>query len=483
MTEAAVDPAGDTRGTAVNGRAAVVTLTYLGFTLQLLQVGIVPLLPTIGKQLHLGVADTSWLVTSSLLAGAVALAVISRLADLYGKKPMIMVSLALVLAGCLIDCFATSFPLLILGRVLMGAQFPMLALPEAIASDTMPKKRAQLTIGAIHAGNGVGVGIGGGILLGALVGIHPTAWRSFFVIGIITVVIGMAATGWLVRDSRHRAAGRLDLTGAVLLALSLVGILLGLSKGPTWGWGSPRVVALLVAGVVLLLLLAGFGRAGEESADPAERHSEAARESAVSHDIPHRLRCLRLALRGHQAGADPAGGGRFRLRIHDPADRVVRGPADNRRHRGDNVAPAADQARQHGGVRVCGRRPQCPVICGLRGARRRPDRRFDRTGRLFDGHRDRARHHPDPHCRRGAGVRVRGRAGDLHCRVRGGKLLRQRHRRPAAERLRRRRRRSHRDRFSGQLLGCCGASLLALAIGGSLAVRSRISGAAAHAAG
>ncbi|WP_344307556.1 MFS transporter [Fodinicola feengrottensis] len=260
MTEAAVDPAGDTRGTAVNGRAAVVTLTYLGFTLQLLQVGIVPLLPTIGKQLHLGVADTSWLVTSSLLAGAVALAVISRLADLYGKKPMIMVSLALVLAGCLIDCFATSFPLLILGRVLMGAQFPMLALPEAIASDTMPKKRAQLTIGAIHAGNGVG--IGGGILLGALVGIHPTAWRSFFVIGIITVVIGMAATGWLVRDSRHRAAGRLDLTGAVLLALSLVGILLGLSKGPTWGWGSPRVVALLVAGVVLLLLwLVSAGRA------------------------------------------------------------------------------------------------------------------------------------------------------------------------------------------------------------------------------
>jgi predicted MFS family arabinose efflux permease len=235
---------------AQNGRAAVVTLTYLGFTLQLLQVGIVPLLPTIGKQLHIGVADASWLITSSLLSGAVALALISRLADLYGKKPMILVSLALVLAGCLIDCFATSFPLLIVGRVLMGAQFPMLALPEAIASDTMPKKRAQFTIGAIHAGTGVG--IGGGILLGALVGIHPTAWRSFFIIGIVTVLIGIVATAWLVRDSSHRATGGLDVTGAVLLALSLVGILLGLSKGPSWGWASPPVLALLVAGVALL---------------------------------------------------------------------------------------------------------------------------------------------------------------------------------------------------------------------------------------
>jgi MFS family permease len=141
------------------------TLTYLGFTLQLLQVGIIPLLPTIGRELHVAPGATSWLVTAGLLSGAIALAVLTKLADLHGKRPMILLSLVLVLvlAGCVLGSVTSSFPLLIVSRVLMGALLPMLALPEAVANDTMPPRRAHLTIGAIHAGNGAGVG--GGLLL------------------------------------------------------------------------------------------------------------------------------------------------------------------------------------------------------------------------------------------------------------------------------------------------------------------------------
>ncbi|HEY3685799.1 MAG TPA: MFS transporter [Streptosporangiaceae bacterium] len=233
----------------LNGPAAVATLTYLGFTLQLLQAGVVPLLPIMGKQLHITIGAASWLVTSSLLAGAVALAVISRLADLYGKRRMILVSLILVLVGCLICSVTNDYAVLIIGRVLMGAQLPMLALPEAIASDTMPPRRAGLTIGAIHSGTGVG--IAGGILLGALVGVHPAAWHWFFYIGTAITVLGIATTVAFVRDSPARARGGLDVTGAVLLSAALVALLLGLSQGPVWGWASPSVLALLIGGLAL----------------------------------------------------------------------------------------------------------------------------------------------------------------------------------------------------------------------------------------
>src|SRR3954465_2825916 len=91
---AALRPPG---GREVNGRAAVWVLIYLGLSLQLLQVGIIPLLPQIGAATGPEPAPTSWLVTGSLLSGAVFLAVLSRLADLIGKKPVVLIALGLVL--------------------------------------------------------------------------------------------------------------------------------------------------------------------------------------------------------------------------------------------------------------------------------------------------------------------------------------------------------------------------------------------------
>src|SRR5579875_3180879 len=150
----------------VNGRAAMAVLIYLGFSLQLLQVGIIPLLPLIGRNLHVTPGATSWLVTSSLLSGAICLAVLTRLADIVGKRVVVLVCLAMVLAGSIVGCVADSLTGLIVARALMGAVLPMQALPEAIAADTMQPRRAQLSIGAIHAG--AGIGIAGGLLLGAL---------------------------------------------------------------------------------------------------------------------------------------------------------------------------------------------------------------------------------------------------------------------------------------------------------------------------
>ncbi|HWL85965.1 MAG TPA: MFS transporter, partial [Polyangiaceae bacterium] len=236
----------------LNGRAAVVTLTYLGFALQLVQVGLLPLLPSIGRQLHASPAATSWILTSGLLSGAVFLAVLSRLADLLGKRPVILLAMALVLIGCVIASVTPErdgLPVLLLGRVLIGAQLPMLALPEAIASDTLPPKQAHSAIGAIHMGTGSGVA--GGLLLGAVIGIHPSAWRAFFVVGAVASLIGLIATAIFVRDSPERARGGLDVAGALLLTLALVALLLGLSEGPAWGWGSTAVVGLLIGGAAL----------------------------------------------------------------------------------------------------------------------------------------------------------------------------------------------------------------------------------------
>jgi MFS family permease len=239
-------------GREPNGPIAVTILIYLGLSLQLLQVGIIPLLPQIGRAIGTPPATTSWLVTGSLLAGAVFLAALSRLADLIGKKTVVLIALALVLAGSLIGCFSHSFGSLLVARILMGAVLPMLALPEAIASDTMAPRRAQFTIGAIHTGTGAG--IAAGLLLGALAATGHASWRAFFVVGAVASALGLAAVLAGIRDSDARASGRLDVPGALLLAAGLVGVLLAITEGPTWGWTSARVLGSGLGGLVVLAL-------------------------------------------------------------------------------------------------------------------------------------------------------------------------------------------------------------------------------------
>jgi MFS family permease len=230
----------------INGRTAVGALTFLGFGLQVVQVGLLPLLPEMGKSLGASTVGTSWILTAGLLSGAVFLAVLTRLADLIGKRPVILLALALVLVGCVIDSFAATLPLIILGRVLIGAQLPMLALPEAVASDTMTPRRAHTAIFAIHVGTGSGVA--GGLLVAALVG---TTWHAFFVISAVITLLGLVGTIAFVKDSPARAQGGLDVPGAALLTATMVALLLGFSEGPTWGWDSVAVLALLFGGAAL----------------------------------------------------------------------------------------------------------------------------------------------------------------------------------------------------------------------------------------
>jgi len=224
-------------------------LIYLGFSPQLLQVGIIPLLPLIGKDLHITPGATSWLVTASLLSGAICLAVLTRLADVIGKRRVVVLCLVLVLAGSILGWVAHSLTTLIISRVLMGAVLPMLALPEAIAADTMEPRRAQVTIGAIHAGTGFG--IAGGLLLGSLAGAGDASWRTFFIVGVIASLIGIVCTIGFVRDSPQRARGRVDFVGAGLLSAGLIGLLLAFSEGPTWGWASAATLLVGLAGLGL----------------------------------------------------------------------------------------------------------------------------------------------------------------------------------------------------------------------------------------
>jgi predicted MFS family arabinose efflux permease len=99
----------------------------------------------------------------------------------------------------------------------------------------------------------VGIGAALGLPLAALV-VQYYDWHTMFWLTSALGVLGVSAVWWAVKESPVREPGRFDVLGALGLAAGLVCLLLGVSQGGQWGWGSARILGLFAATVVILAL-------------------------------------------------------------------------------------------------------------------------------------------------------------------------------------------------------------------------------------
>ncbi|WP_344007012.1 MFS transporter [Nocardioides lentus] len=215
----------------------------------LLQSMVIPVLGQLQVSYDTDQATVSWVLTSYLLAASVATPLLGRLGDVVGKQRMMVVTLAALSVGSLLAALAPSVGWLIAARVVQGAGGGVLPLSFGIIRDEFPRAKVNgaLSIIASLAAVGFGVGI---VIAGPIVdtlGFHWLFWLPMIVTGVAA-----AATLLWIPQQRVRGSGRLPLAPAVLLAVWLVAILLGVSQGNTWGWTSPVVIGLLVGGVALM---------------------------------------------------------------------------------------------------------------------------------------------------------------------------------------------------------------------------------------
>ncbi|MER7502735.1 MFS transporter [Nonomuraea pusilla] len=231
---------------ARNPWPGVVALAFAASIAALQNTAVVPLLPVLQRELHASLAAVSWTLTISLLVAAVSTPLLSRFGDMYGRRPMILGALALLVAGSVMAALATTLPWLIVARVLQGFVSALVPLSIGVVRDVLPRRQLGTGIGVLSATMGFGSG-GGMILAGLAAGDYHLV---FWITGGITLVAG-AAVALLVRDGGAPGGGRPDLLGAALLTAWLVALLLGISQGGSWGWTSPRVLGLFAATVVL----------------------------------------------------------------------------------------------------------------------------------------------------------------------------------------------------------------------------------------
>jgi EmrB/QacA subfamily drug resistance transporter len=214
----------------------------------LLQSLVVPVLSTVQIGLHTTQSTVTWVLTAYLLSASIFTPIMGRLGDMYGKARLLVFAVAALAVGSLLAALAGSISVMIVARVIQGVGGGVLPLSFGIIRDEFPREKVPGAIGIIAALAAAGAGFGI-VVAGPIVEALDYHW--LFWIPMIILAIATVATKLVVPESPVRTAGKLSWPGAVLLSAWLVALLLGVSEGPTWGWGSGKVLALLVAAVVL----------------------------------------------------------------------------------------------------------------------------------------------------------------------------------------------------------------------------------------
>jgi MFS family permease len=227
----------------------LLALAAAGMVVSVQQTLVLPLLPQLMHRFDAPITAVTWVFTASLLAGAVATPLLTRFGDMYGKKRMVLLALALLLAGSVLCAVSGSLPVLIAGRALQGVSASLIPLAIGMIRDAFPAERVTTAIGIVSATMGVG-GSAGMIVTGLIAARtsshHPVFWIAAALAAAVLVLVAVTA-----RDVGGRAGGRPDFAGAAVLALWLICLLLGISEGNAWGWTSGGVLGLFGAAAVL----------------------------------------------------------------------------------------------------------------------------------------------------------------------------------------------------------------------------------------
>ncbi|MGF6888648.1 MFS family permease [Nocardia sp. GAS34] len=203
--------------------------------------------PAIVERFH--TAHGGWLMNSFVLVGAATAPLIGKLADLYGKRRILLICLVVSACGLLVSAIASTFVILLAGRCLSSVLVATVFLSYSLIRDIMPPSTIAMAVSIVAASSA----------LSAIAAPFLSQWlldsydfRAVFWFLLILLGVSGAAVALTTDESPVRLPLRVGVVGAVLLGAGLALVLVGVSSGPAWGWTAASTLALLIGGVALI---------------------------------------------------------------------------------------------------------------------------------------------------------------------------------------------------------------------------------------
>jgi EmrB/QacA subfamily drug resistance transporter len=210
--------------------------------------------PTIVDDLH-GLNLYAWLFAAYMLASSVAVPVVGKLSDLFGRRPFYLMGLIVFLIGSAASGLSQNMGELIAARALTGiGGGAMLALSVTTIGDIFSPRERGRWMGLIMSVFGLGSIVGP--LVGGLITDH-WGWRWVFYVNLLPGLIALGLISFLLPRIAAHGRVRIDWPGIALLIAGLVPILIGLTwAGITYPWASPQVIGSIGGGALVLVAFA-----------------------------------------------------------------------------------------------------------------------------------------------------------------------------------------------------------------------------------
>lgn len=231
--------------------SAVIAVLCLGsLSGALMQSLVIPIQSELPQLLDTDPGSASWAITATLLAAAVTMPVSGRLADMYGKKRVLVASAAILAVGSLVAAMASTLAPFLTGRALQGVAMGYIPVAISLVREIAPKEKANSAVATVSATLGVGGALG--LPLSAWIA-DGYSWHGLFWLSTVLALVILALTIVVVPHVSDGHPAHIDVVGIVGLAVGLSSALIGVSKGSSWGWSDPETVGSIVGGVVVLL--------------------------------------------------------------------------------------------------------------------------------------------------------------------------------------------------------------------------------------
>ena len=208
-------------------------------------------LPVIRNDLHATLEGLEWTVNAYTLTFAVLLLTGAALGDRFGRRRLFVLGLGIFTAASAFAALASSIEALNLARALQGVGGAIVTpLTLTLLSAAVPANRRGLALGAWGGIGGLAVALGP-LVGGAVVSGISWQWIFWLNVPIGLVLIPLA---WRRLEESYGPSSRFDLPGLALVSAGLLGIVWGLVRGNSVGWGSTEVIGSLATGGVLVAL-------------------------------------------------------------------------------------------------------------------------------------------------------------------------------------------------------------------------------------